>query len=91
MNKYAIRIDKNNIIVRLAYTFDMQDEDIEISYEEYIEAQKHRTFNPISREFGEEIVDDADTNIITEGERIEQLEETVGLLAEQVAKQTLDA
>lgn len=85
-NQYILRVDEELNITHVAYTFDIAKEDIILSNEEYEKALIYSKFNPETREFYGLIKVNEE---ITDKQRIEQLEETVGILAEQLAKQTL--
>lgn len=54
-NKYIIKLDKDNNILSIAYTFDFTDSDIEITREEYEQAKSYRKFNPVTRCFTQPI------------------------------------
>lgn len=87
---YYIKIGDADII--LSIECKSQDavvsDDIEISYDEYIAAFSYRKFDKTTRKFYEQVSIQSDVEI-SDKQRIEQLEETVGILAEQLAKQTL--
>lgn len=85
-NRYVLYIDESNNIIKIAYTFHFLEDSIEISYEEYEKAKKYRKFNPKTREFSD-VIESAVT--LTNEERMGQLEEALGVLAEQSAKQSL--
>lgn len=87
-NKYAIKINECNQIIMRMYTFDINNECIILSEEEYKLAEKYKKFNPNTREFSEEIIE-PNQDVLSDKKRIEQLEETIGILAEQLAKQSL--
>lgn len=87
MNKYIIQIDDDNNIIRLAYTFDYSEDDIELTKDEYDKAQKYRKFDIRTREFSEEI--SIEEQLISLNDRFEQMEILMGLVAEQLAKQSL--
>lgn len=54
-NKYILRIDRDNNILSVCYTFDYTDNDITLTKEEYEKALKNRKFNPDTRTFSEPI------------------------------------
>lgn len=86
-NKYIIKVDDENHIIYSAYTFNYTEDDFEITREEYEKVPMYQKFNPETRVFSEEISKDVDEP--TDRERIERVEEMVGMLAEQLAKQSL--
>lgn len=86
-NKYIIKVDDENNIVYSAYTFNYTHDDFEITREEYEKVPMYQKFNPETRVFSEEL--NKEVGEPTDRGRMEQLEEMVGMLAEQVAKQSL--
>lgn len=55
MRYYTLIIDKDNKIIRIADTFEKNDDEIEITKEEYQQALMFKKFNPTTREFSEPI------------------------------------
>lgn len=89
MNKYVLKIDDASTIVYRAYTFDYNHPElIEVTQEEFEISGLYCKFNKETREFFESRDCEVEQTI-TSVRRIEQLEEIAGVLAEQVAKQTL--
>lgn len=58
MNKYIIKLDDENNIIEVAYTFDYAETDIEITHEEYEAALKYKKFNPKTRKFSVPVIED---------------------------------
>lgn len=85
---YFFKIDDENNIIEFVVG-EALDDCIEVTLEEFEEAQRYKKFNPETREFSEPVEATQEDESISSKERIEQLEETVGILAEQLAKQTL--
>lgn len=86
---YYLKIDSEKKTCGFVIGEKLDDACIEITLEEFQLAQQYRKFNPETREFSEPVETIQEDESISSKQRIEQLEETVGILAEQLAKQTL--
>ena len=88
---YFIKVNDSNDIIEYIISDTIADGCIELTEEEYRRAGKYSKFNPESWEFSNPIEECKNTTeILTTEERISQLEEALGILAEQSARQSLE-
>lgn len=83
MQMYYLYINEDSLITKTMITFEEQD-GIKITKQEYEKAKFYKKFNPATREFYELKEQQKE-----ETDRLEQIEQAIGALAEQVAKNTL--
>lgn len=90
--QYFIKVSDEFIVETVIgeLSSDVNEADyIEIYEDEIEKVGLYRKFNAETREFSEPVETTQEDESISSKQRIEQLEETVGILAEQLAKQTL--
>lgn len=80
---YYLFIDDENNIIRTIMTFEKQD-GVKLDSEEYKKTINFNKFNPDTREFY-----DPKTKKVEHLDRLDQIEQTIGILAEQIAKTAL--
>lgn len=86
---FYLKVDSEYNIIELSAGEKPNNSFVEITLEEFKQVNLYSKFNPTTKEFSEAVEATQEDERISSKERIEQLEETVGILAEQLAKQTL--
>ena len=82
-NKYIIRVDENNCITHILDTFDYKPNDIELTEEEYHQAQSYVRFDPETRKFSDPIVSNSVTLEQLKSNRIAESKQTLATWLEE--------
>ena len=83
---YFIRLQGDGKIIGQIMGDRLEEDDIEVSYEEYCNAQKYRKFNPDTREFSEPIYD-----VTLDYSKGQKIEESKTLLAKWLEQHPLES
>ena len=86
---FYLKLDDDNYIVcKAAGEIPLGELYIEITMSEFVKSSEYKKFNSDTREFSEGIK--VGLEELSDKQKIQQLEETIGILAEKVAKQGLE-